>query len=110
MTKQNTNATTPQPNGIIGFKPGIATNSEGEGGSAKFGDNNAATNVNNSSNATISIAAQQTHNETSPYARQNFLGLEIISNDLFPAEVRIINITPNTRVASQSSNLPERSQ
>ena len=67
-------------------------------------------NVNNSNNATMSIAAQQTHNETSPYARQNFLGLDIISNDLFPAEVRIIKITPNTLVASQSSNLPERSQ
>ena len=94
----------------MGFKPGIATNSEGEGGSAKFGDSNAEINVNTSNNATIAIAAQQTHNETSPYARQNLLGLDIISSDLFPAEVRIIRITPNTLVASQSSSLPVRSQ
>ena len=110
ITKHTTNAITPQPNGIIGLRPGIATNSEGEGGSATFGENNAAINVNNSNNATISIAAQQTHNDTSPYARQNLLGLETTSNDLFPADVLIIKITPNTLVASQSSNLPERSQ
>lgn len=104
------NAIAPHPSGITGFRPGIATNSDTEGGSGFGGAMIAKINMTMSIKATRNMANQQTHRLTSPYALQNFRGRLMNSRAFLPREVRTINTRNNTREAFQSSRRPRASQ
>ena len=60
------NANAPQPRGITGLRPGIATNSLAAGGGVCGGDNNDVMNAIIINNPTISMENIHTHRETSP--------------------------------------------
>ena len=101
-----TKAMTHHPRGITGFNPGMAINSDAEGGLSVGGAMIDMTKVAASIIATMNIAPQHTQRETSPYIRQKPRGFDTVSRVFFPADVRIIRMRPKTLVEFQWSNLP----
>jgi len=105
-----TNARIPQPRGIIGLIPGIATSSLADGGSAEGGENIAEIKAIIIIKPTNSIEKTHTQREISPYTLQNLRGFAVLSSRFKPLLLLTINITPKTLVAFHLSKTPFLSQ